>query len=315
MSETSLFDKIHDLHNLLRNKEGIIGEKAFYEINLCFTIRLLEPLLEKIKLNKICNFTNLQKNKDENKIFEEYKKINIELQKNAIIQYFGYKNTNIKNPNTVFHLINTIYEIDIKNEDVKGKIYEYFIGRDKDTISDLGQYFTSYKIIKYCIELVKPTLKDTILDPTCGTCGFLSNCAIYLNKNNKNVDWSTIKNNFTGYDIAGDVVKIGLVNMLLVTGELFIDYFKDKDGSIRTNNSCIERKDTFRNSINNNNKKYDIIFANPPYGGDKISKKGGADKNTIKYENSCKEIKDFNVKSNVKELLFLQMIMQNLKEG
>jgi len=31
--ETTLFDKIHDLHNLLRNKEGIIGEKALYEIN------------------------------------------------------------------------------------------------------------------------------------------------------------------------------------------------------------------------------------------------------------------------------------------
>jgi type I restriction-modification system DNA methylase subunit len=311
-----LFDKIHDLHNLLRNKEGIIGEKALYEINLCFTIRLLKPLLKKINLSSDCDFDKLIDNKDKDidrdKLFEKYKKINIELQKNPIIKQFDYKNTNIKNSETCYQLIKTISEIDIENEDVKGKIYEYFIGRDKDSISDLGQYFTSYKIIDYCINLVKPTINDTILDPTCGSCGFLSNCASYLNKNNNNVDWKKVKKNFKGYDIAGDVVKIGLVNMLLVTGELFMDYHIDDDDNLHSDYKCIERKDTFRDSIG---KKYDIILANPPYGGDKVTKKGGKDKSVTKWDNASKEIQDFNVKSNVKELLFLQMIMQNLKEG
>ena len=303
--ETTLFDKIHDLHNLLRNKEGIIGEKALYEINQCFTIRLLEPLLTKLKLPNLCKFSQLI-NLDEELMFESYKAICRELQKNKITDYFGYKNTNITRADTIRQLILTINFINIENEDIRGKIYEYFVGRDKDTISDLGQYFTSYKIIKYCIELIKPTITDSILDPTCGACGFLSNCALYINQHNENVDWSIIKNNFKGYDIAGDVVKIGLVNMLLATNELFIDF------TTQSNNPCIERKDTFRTSIN---KKYDVILANPPYGGDKITKKGGKDKNIMKYDYACQEIKDFNVYSSIKELLFLQMIMQNLNDG
>ena len=300
MSENniSVFELAHKLHNLLRNQEGIIGEKALYEINMAFTIRLIEPLIEKNKLLKMpdfCKFTNLVK-LEPNKMISDYRKIGLELQKNDIMKQFNYKNTLIQHADTCFKFINYINQINIENEDVKGKIWEYFIGRDKDTISDLGQYFTSNRIVQYCINLVKPTLDDTILDPTCGSGGFLSNCALYLDKEFK-VDWSKQKEKFKGYDIAQDVVKLGLVNMLICTGELFTDQ--------------IQQKDTFRKSIE---QKYDIILANPPYGGDKKTKKNKST-NKIDYNSACQEIKDFGVQSNVKELLFLQMIMSNLKDG
>ena len=90
--------------------------------------------------------------------------------------------------------------------------------------------------------------------------------------------------------------------MLIAQGELF-------------SNGQLTRMDTFRTSIP---KKYDIILANPPYGGDKVTKKGKDkkdNKTATDYNKACKEIHEFGVKSNVKELLFLQMIMQNLKEG
>ena len=297
-NDLSVFELAHKLHNLLRNQEGIIGEKALYEINLAFTIRLIEPLIGKNKLLKLpefCKFSNLMK--DKKNMLENYRKIGVEFQTNSVLEQFNYKNTLITNDCTCQEFLNLINNIEIDDEDVKGKIWEYFIGRDKDTISDLGQYFTSNRIVRYCIDLVNPTLDCTILDPTCGSGGFLSNCAMYLNKKYDDIKWSEQKNNFTGYDIAQDVVKLGLVNMLICTGELFTNQ--------------IERKDTFRESVG---KKYDIILANPPYGGDKKSKNNKSD-NRIGYSDACSEIKDFGVPSNVKELLFLQMIMSNLKEG
>ena len=101
-------------------------------------------------------------------------------------------------------------------------------------------FVTKAALDPWYFNLVKPALDDTILDPTCGSGGFLSNCALYLDKEFK-VNWSKQKEKFKGYDIAQDVVKLGLVNMLICTGELFTDH--------------IQQKDTFRKSIE---QKYDM---------------------------------------------------------
>ena len=237
---------------------------------------------------------------DSNRLFDTYKNIHTELWKNNIYdkKTIDFRETHINKAKTLEKMIRLVKEINFdENEDLKGKIYEAFVGRDKKNIKDLGQYFTNHRLVSYCINLVKPTLEDTILDPTCGSGGFLVNCAVYLNKNNKTVDWSVVKNNFRGYDIAKDVIGISIINLLLSTGELFKEQ--------------ILRMDTL---YNNMEEKYNIILANPPYGGDRGNKKtGGTATNYKRVSEKNKNIAEFDVVSNIKELLFTQMIMTRLK--
>lgn len=46
--------------------------------------------------------------------------------------------------------------LDNDNFDIKGKIYEYFIGRDKTSISELGAYFTDRHITDFIMNKIKP---------------------------------------------------------------------------------------------------------------------------------------------------------------
>jgi type I restriction enzyme M protein len=302
----------------LRVKEKIIKQRALYEINICLTIRLIEPLLNNLQLPPDCMFSKLKMIDDNIKIYKEYKRITLALQINNITACFCYINTNNITPDTIGWLIRTIADIDVTNDIVNGKMYEYFVNRNKVTVLDLRQYFTTCKIMKYCIDLVKPTIHDTILDPMCGSCDFLYNCAIYLNQNNPNINWKQVKKKFKGYDIDIDVYSNGLGTMLLATGELFIDYYVEACEFITTN-VCIEKKDILKSSII---QKYDIIVSN----GDKISTKLENDIPNIKYnicqeenDNICQEENDNICHENdnicQQELLFLQHIMNNLKEN
>ena len=71
------------------------------------------------------------------------------------------------------------------------------------------------------IKLCDPILKEngeieTILDPTCGTGGFLSMSIKYLNKTyNNSINWSINKNNIFGFDIDNNVKNMTLLNLLL----------------------------------------------------------------------------------------------------
>ena len=61
---------------------------------------------------------------------------------------------------------------------------------------DLGQYFTHRAVIKYMIELCNPKMIgdkiEKIIDPTCGTGGFLTMTIKYLNEKYPNIDWQKI---------------------------------------------------------------------------------------------------------------------------
>ena len=114
--------------------------------------------------------------------------------------------------------------------DLKGKIYEYFIGRDSCAIADLGAYFTDRHIIKFIINFVKPKCDGDIvasmIDPFAGSGGFTLGFVEYINTNNENIDWN-FKDNFLNihhYDMAEDVVKIAGVEFYSITG-----FFPSKD--------------------------------------------------------------------------------------
>jgi type I restriction enzyme M protein len=159
---------------------------------------------------------------------------------------------------------------------------------------DAGQFRTPRHIIDFIVDVLAPTKDDTILDPACGTAGFLISAYNYIKRQNEGLDLKTGKmrqlsaderrklvNNFEGYDVDPTMVRMSQVNMYLhkfTTPKIY-------------NYNTLASEDRW-------NDKFDLILANPPF----MSPKGG-----IKPHNK------FSVQANRAEVLFVDYITNHLK--
>ena len=194
-----------------------------------------------------------------------------------------------KDPSTLNMFLKEINEFHYSNSEKLGDAFEYllsFMGSQ----GDAGQFRTPRHIIDFIVEIVNPQKNETILDPACGTAGFLISSYKNILKQNtkKNLgdgltasDRKKIGENLNGYDISPDMVKMSLVNMYLH----------------KFTNPKISEYDTL-SSEDRWNEYYDVILANPPF----FSPKGG-----IMPHNR------FGVKSTKAEVLFVDYINEHLK--
>ena len=193
-----------------------------------------------------------------------------------------------KDASTLNMFLKEINEFHYSNSEKLGDAFEYllsFMGSQ----GDAGQFRTPRHIIDFIVEIVNPQKNETVLDPACGTSGFLiSSYKHILSQNTKKnlgdgltaSDRKIIGENLNGYDISPDMVKMSLVNMYLH----------------KFTNPKINEYDTL-SSEERWNEYYDVIVANPPF----FSPKGG-----ITPHNR------FGVKSSKAEVLFVDYINAHL---
>ena len=235
------------------------------------------------------------------------------------------------------------------NIDIKGKAYEELVGANLR--GDRGEFFTPRNIMHMTVEMLSPKSTESVLDPACGTGGFL---VISMNKvikelesqleNNHfgkaKVDWSNedysifqnkisevASNNFFGFDINPDLVKATKMNMVMNN---------DGSGNILRINSLLpphewpaDIKDKLSSALGINksmirNSKtlglFDVIITNPPFGS-KIPIKDAAileqyDLGHIWENDSGHWVKTNRIQSSVPpEQLFIERCMQLLKDG
>jgi type I restriction enzyme S subunit len=283
-SKEDLKDYIHDIHNFIRNNGAGYGKTGMKIFNIFYGLKLIEPHLDSLEISdddkKILKFSNLIK---------KAKKKDSEITKYIDNDILGVLAKFKKQPNLVvvrkllFHeipknlkddfwreLINQInvipvgyYEKDNESKvNLSGKVYEYFIGRDKSAISELGAFFTDRWITEFLITKVNPTVDEnndipTIIDPFAGSGGFTLGIANYFREHFENIDWKDNVNNIFHFDMDEDVINMSGLEMFAITCNL-----------PKIDDSNYKRVNSFAHEFDN--KKYNYIFTNPPYGGDKI---------------------------------------------
>jgi type I restriction-modification system DNA methylase subunit len=161
---------------------------------------------------------------------------------------------------------------------------------------DILEKYTDSGLCNFMVKLCKPVMKnkndiESILDPFCGTGGFLVKSVNYLDDNNNNINWETNKNRIYGIDIDPIFRNKTIFKLLFNTDKLFTN--------------TIGCNDTLHNDykINDNTMidKVDIILSHMPYGL----------KNII-YKNVCKRIKELKMDGTKAEPLILQLMMKSL---
>ena len=170
----------------------------------------------------------------------------------------------------------------LHSEDL-GDAFEYLLSI-LGSQGDAGQFRTPRHIIDFIVSVVDPKKDETILDPACGTAGFLISSYKHIVAENKDKlnpdDKKRMMNHIVGYDISPDMVKLSKVNMYLhgfPTPHIF-EY------------DTLSSEDKWEET-------YDVIMANPPF----MTPKGG-----------IKPHKRFSVQANRAEVLFVNYIMEHL---
>ncbi len=211
--------------------------------------------------------------------------------KNAYLPY--------RDPETLKLFLKTINEFTYDHSERLGDAFEYLLSV-LGSQGDAGQFRTPRHIIDFMVEIVNPQKHETVLDPACGTAGFLISAYKHILKENTSPKYKTqngnnggyrgdllsveerkkLFENFKGYDISPDMVRLSLVNMYLhgfVQPQIF-EY------------DTLTSEDRW-------NEYADVILANPPF----MSPKGG-----------IKPHKKFSVQSNRSEVLFVDYIAEHL---
>ncbi|MDC3074132.1 type I restriction-modification system subunit M [Candidatus Pelagibacter sp.] len=197
----------------------------------------------------------------------------------------------IPSPKLLSDAIDLLDKIPMEERDTKGDLYEYMLGKLSSS-GQLGQFRTPRHIIQLMLELTAPTIKDTICDPACGTCGFLVNASEYIRTNyteilsNKKDRDHFNSSMFNGYDFDNTMLRIGNMNMLLHGIE----------------NPNVNYRDSLSQDFSTEEEKFSLILANPPF-------KGSLDSDSV-----SKDLLSV-VRTKSTELLFLALFLKLLKPG
>lgn len=209
--------------------------------------------------------------------------------------YRGAQNK-INNPSHLRTLI--VDYIDKENwsaaGDINGDAYEELLERSAgDTKSTAGQYFTPRPLIQAIVEVVQPTISDRVVDPACGTGGFLLAAHAHVSKNAAGFtppQRKKLRDKFVhGVDIGATTSRLASMNLLL-----------HGLGSI-AGDSLIDNRDAL---VADPGDRWSIVLANPPFGRQSSSDIGGEGKDDAEIFRQ-----DFVVTTSNKQLNFLQHIM------
>lgn len=197
----------------------------------------------------------------------------------------------VPTPIVLQKVVSSLDKIEMNDRDTKGDLYEYLLSK-LSTAGTNGQFRTPRHIIKMMVELMQPTEKDVIVDPACGSAGFLVETGEYLRNNRPelfNYEESLQHFNntmFYGFDMDRTMLRISAMNLIQHGIE----------------NPNIEYKDSLSED-NQDESKYTLILANPPFKG------------SINSDITSKKLLDMTNKTKKTELLFLALFLKILKIG
>lgn len=196
----------------------------------------------------------------------------------------------IQSPRTLTKIVEGINALDMNNRDTMGDVYEYVLGKMAASGNN-GQFRTPRHIIRMMVELMQPTIKDTICDPAMGSAGFIVEAAKYIQQKFKKelLDKGNAEhyksNMLHGFDTDSTMLRIGAMNLMLHG----------------VDNPDIAYRDSL-STDNSDENRYTLCLANPPFTG------------SLDNEAVSKSLLAI-TKTKKTELLFLALFVRMLQTG
>lgn len=196
----------------------------------------------------------------------------------------------IQSPRVLVKVVDGINSLDMNNRDTMGDTYEYILGKMAASGNN-GQFRTPRHIIRMMVELMQPTLDDIVCDPAMGSAGFIVETAKYITEHyrpqlmKRDNDDHFRNRMFHGFDTDQTMLRIGAMNLKLH----------------KVDNPDIAYRDSL-SSDNEDNERYTLILANPPFAG------------SLDNDSVAKSLLAI-TKTKKTELLFLSLFLRSLQTG
>lgn len=205
---------------------------------------------------------------------------------------FEEANNYMKSGTLMRQVINKINEIDFNRKDdlhLFGDIYEQIL-RDLQSAGNAGEFYTPRAVTQFMVEMVDPKLGERVLDPACGTGGFLTNTIEHVRRKyvNSVEDEQILQNSIKGVEKKQLPYFLSVTNLML--------HGIDTPNQISHDNTLARPYRDYQPED-----RVNVIVTNPPFGG---MEEDGIEKNFPKTY-STRETAD----------LFLVLIVHLLREG
>ncbi|MDR0506599.1 MAG: SAM-dependent methyltransferase, partial [Dysgonamonadaceae bacterium] len=247
LREDNLLRRFEEIHDFIYSHDGLSPQETLEEFVKILFVKIFDESSKRTYkfhcddntdkgISAILELFELTK-KEFNHFFEADEKINL----SALSLVF-----------TVKKLQNI--SLNDSSQDAKGLAFQKFLS-SREKIGR-GQFFTPEPVINFCVQIISPQKHEKILDPACGSGGFLVSVLKYLQEKNLEIDAeSIIQNNLFGIDINKNIARIAKMKLLLE---------RNVDSNIISYNS-LETIDSIKSLFLCKN-EFDVILTNPPFG-------------------------------------------------
>ncbi len=306
--EENLLKKFEEIHDYIYANDGLSPQQTLEEFIKVLFIKIFD---ESKKLGRFTisteEWNKLKTGKSVDSITERISGL-FEKTKQAYQDIFDSDDRIRISPTALGFTINKLQRVSLlkSSQDAKGLAFQKFLShREKDS---QGQFFTPESVIDFCVSIIQPKPNETIIDPACGSGGFLMSSLRYFKKNYTEIDTNKIvSENLFGIEINKSIARIAKMKLLLEangkTNILCTNSLEDLDG-IKLSLSHLDG--------------FDLVFANPPFGA-KITNPSILSKFDLGYKwtdhkNEYHKTKSIYPNQNA-EILFIERCLQMLKEG
>src|SRR3989344_3207828 len=324
----NLFKIFGDIHNHIYANDGLSSQEAFAEVLKLLFVKVEDERGEEkkskfyISPNEQEDISNGQNNSFRPRIVELFDKA----KKDYADVFDKSEKINLKTATLAF-VVGKLQNLNLSksDRDVKGTAFQKFVYSHQR--GERGQFFTPDAIIRLCVDFLAPQKNEKVLDPACGTGGFLVEAMKYVWKNNfsniKNIDERKRKEleyaekNLFGIEINPLVAKIAKMRMILEDDGY--------SGIVNTNSlsniQAVEKEFSKATYLKEIKGTFDIILTNPPFGSQgKVNSESVLRDFSLGYKwakNHSEKLIVTNQLQNgqVPEILFIERCLELLKDG
>lgn len=306
--EDNLLKKFEEIHDYIYANDGLSPQQTLEEFVKILFIKIFD---ENENLNQFVisteEWNELKTGKTIHSITERISAL-FEETKQAYQDIFDNDDRIRISAIALGFTINKLQGISLLNssQDAKGLAFQKFLSHhEKD---GRGQFFTPEPVIDFCVAMMQPKPNENIIDPACGSGGFLMSALKYLQNNYTELDTKkVVSKNIFGSDINKSIARIAKMKLLL-------------EANGKTNVLCtnsLEDLDSLKLTLSHS-EGFDLVLANPPFGA-KITNTSTLSKFDLGYKwtnhsNEYHKTKSVYPNQNA-EILFIERCLQLLKEG
>jgi type I restriction enzyme M protein len=327
ISAENIFKLFGDIHNHIYANEGLSPQGAFLEVLNILFLKIEDEKNPRASSNFYITEAELAEiNARQGALFYARMRELFEAAKRTYAEVFDEGDHVRLKASTLAYVVNRLQSLDLSGSerDVPGIAFQKFVFSSQR--GDRGQFFTPEPIIKLCVEFLAPASGETILDPACGTGGFLVEAMKYVWREHcgwiedaderRRLEKEYAQRCVWGAEISSLVAKVSKMRMILEG---------DADaGIIKTDSlsawASLNEAFATQAGIKECRHRFDVILTNPPFGSQgritrqELLKDYLLARKWEKVEGKLQPISKLQA-GQVPEILFIERCFDLLKDG